>query len=920
VQGLGALAVMAILAMGLTLEPVRAQQLPNLSPNQVQDLIKNATPEQLRQLQERGFNLPGSPNQTSAPSQQQPITLSPADARSGPELARSTLEFALSDRAGRRLKQFGYDQVGVGATVTVPQTGAVQDDYVLGPGDEVVVVLRGQENSEFNAAVNRNGQVVLPKTGPVLAAGKTLGEFRQDLLAAIQHAYVSTQAYISVGQLRQVTVMVAGEVANPGMRILTGLSNPLDAILLSGGVKKSGSLRDIRLIRHGQTITVDLYGVLTRHNNAGLVNLQDGDRVLVPALGATVAIAGYVRRPAIYELAAGSNSIRASELLALGNGAVLPGATTASILRIMPDGKGLFVDVSGKSAVAVHDGEVMIVKSAVDISVGRVTLHGAVRTPGMFAVEKFKTLHQVLPSSDALEPGAYVLFGFIDRINQTTLQHEAIPFSPLHVIAGKEDVKLATDDAIYILTIAEMQSLLPTAQANIPEKQNQQPFAAAAMPGRSQATVPGTSNAWAPFSAGGGISAGAVSSLNTPPAAGTSAADTAAASQSVMSAGMAASTDAAQRPYSAAANADTAPRPYSAALIAGAQFVNKFNEYRFSIGGAVRKPGTYLAAPNTNLAEALTVLGGLTDDIDLTNFELTSIVIDNNSGAAKTSRKSLPATTEQLAAIVLQPYDQLTFRHVYSDREQGSVSIEGQVRYPGEYGILRAERLSSVLHRAGGLTEVAYPYGTVFLRQSVAQQQADASKKTASDIRSQLFAVLMRPTSTTAQPPSAETIVALQALLSQIESQPALGRVSFTADPEVLANEPSRDPVMEPGDRIVVPKRPSSISVLGEVTQPGAFPVEQSMSVDDYVEEAGGFTEFADSSKVIVVLPDGRAHVKEKSWLSFGKEELPPGTVIVVARNVTGITFRQLVIDTTQILSQLAMTTAAMAVLATNTH
>ena len=99
--------------------------------------------------------------------------------------------------------------------------------------------------------------------------------------------------------------------------------------------------------------------------------------------------------------------------------------------------------------------------------------------------------------------------------------------------------------------------------------------------------------------------------------------------------------------------------------------------------------------------------------------------------------------------------------------------------------------------------------------------------------------------------------------------------------------------------------------------RPGAFPVEHNMSADDYIDQAGGYTEFADEDRVIIVLPNGQARVNDSGWLPFGNDDLPPGTVVVVARDVTGLTFHQLVLDTAQIVSQVATTTAALAVLAT---
>lgn len=875
--------------------------------------LDQLTPEQLQALQARGLGSQLPSNSNASEKLQAPITLTPA-APGSREPYGSLLETALSQRAGQKLEQFGYDQIGIAKSVVVPQVGAVQDDYVLAPGDEIRVTLRGQENSNFSAVVDRNGQVVLPKISPVTAAGRTFGAFKNDLTAAITRAFISTKAYISLGQLSQVTVFVTGEVANPGTRILTGLSSPLDALLISGGVKKSGSLRSIQLIRHGHTYDIDLYGVLTKRGSQKLMNLRDGDRIFVPPIGKTVAVSGYVRRPAIYELPSGTQSIRAGDLIALASGVVLRGASTASVLRIMPDGKGRFFDISGQPEVPVQDGEIVIVKSAVDIAVGKVTLTGAVRTPGVFSVDKFQTLHQILPSQDALQSGAYILFGFIDRINQQTLQHEALPFSPMRVLSGKEDVTLRSDDTVYVLSYDDVSSILKGGQELKKDDANQKESNDATRLLR-QNNMSAHQDSGASFA---GSTGGAVSGREAIAEAVRKNIDGSEERATALGGAM----GAARGAVSGEAAAITASGQISEA-VAGIGSVNsyygkKLSDYRFTIAGAVQRPGTYLVAPNTSLADTLAVLGGLTSDVDLSSFELTSIVVDNTSGLSHTERKRLPATDDQLASLALQPYDVVLFRPVFSDRDQGTVAIEGEVRYPGSYAILRTERLSSVLKRAGGLTDVAFPYGTVFLRQQVADRQRANNQRLASDIRSQLFAVMMRPAPSGQQPPSAQTIIALQDLVSQIENQPALGRVSYIADPDYLSKYPEKDPVLQPGDRIVIPKRPSSVTVLGEVMQPGAFPVDESMSAFDYIEAAGGVTEFADSSRVIIVYPDGTAKVAGSNWLSFGSGSIPPGATVVVARDVTGISLHQWVLDATQIISQLAVSAASIAVISTN--
>ena len=141
--------------------------------------------------------------------------------------------------------------------------------------------------------VDRDGNVVLPRLNPIAAAGRTLGDFRQDLISDVHRAYVSTQGFATVGRVRQVGVIVAGEVGSPGVRTLTGLASPIDAILVSGGIKKSGSLRNVEVVYQGRTETIDLYAFLTNGVAARQVSLADGDRIVVPTLGKTVTAAGW---------------------------------------------------------------------------------------------------------------------------------------------------------------------------------------------------------------------------------------------------------------------------------------------------------------------------------------------------------------------------------------------------------------------------------------------------------------------------------------------------------------------------------------------------------------------------------------------------------------------------------------------------
>jgi hypothetical protein len=157
---------------------------------------------------------------------------------------------------------------------------------------------------------------------------------------------------------------------------------------------------------------------------------------------------------------------------------------------------------------------------------------------------------------------------------------------------------------------------------------------------------------------------------------------------------------------------------------------------------------------------------------------------------------------------------------------------------------------------------------------------------------------------------------AMQGFVSELRNQKALGRIAVQADPSVLASKPSLDPLLETGDVVYIPARPSTISVYGQVMQPGSFPYETGATIGDYVQKAGGYARFADEGQTFVVLPDGSARRIERSWLHFdATTNLPPGSAIVVPRDLAPLDLRQTIIDVTQILSQLAVSAASIAVL-----
>ncbi len=156
-------------------------------------------------------------------------------------------------------------------------------------------------------------------------------------------------------------------------------------------------------------------------------------------------------------------------------------------------------------------------------------------------------------------------------------------------------------------------------------------------------------------------------------------------------------------------------------------------------------------------------------------------------------------------------------------------------------------------------------------------------------------------------------------LIDELRSAPALGRITVTADPAVLQVHAEQDIAMEGGDLLYIPKRPSTVTVTGEVLNTGSFAYRNDLQVKDYIAMAGGTRETADEGRTFVVLPDGSARPVEESWLSFNANNLvPPGSTIVVPVEVAPFNFLSTlgnIAALTQITSQLALTAVSLKLL-----
>ncbi len=189
--------------------------------------------------------------------------------------------------------------------------GPVDENYRLGPGDELVLILTGEVEQAHILDVTREGFIVIPKTGQLYVANLTMGQLESQLYDRLGKVYsgvrrspnARTRFQVSLAKLRKIQVYVAGDVVRPGAYQISAAGTVLNALYAAGGPTTNGSFRRVDVRRGGQLVdSVDVYDYLTRGINPSGVRLQAGDVVFVPVHGALAKVAGKVKRPAVYEL------------------------------------------------------------------------------------------------------------------------------------------------------------------------------------------------------------------------------------------------------------------------------------------------------------------------------------------------------------------------------------------------------------------------------------------------------------------------------------------------------------------------------------------------------------------------------------------------------------------------------------------
>lgn len=323
--------------------------------------------------------------------------------------------------ADRELEQFGYGFLSK-ELKDLQSIGPVPSSYIIGPEDEMIITLSGGVDAYHRLTVDRDGFLHIPEFGPVAVGGQRYSEVDKTILGFLNERRIGFDLTVSMGRLRSIRVNIVGQAQMPGAVEVPASSTPIQALAASGGLLKTGSMRKIRLIRAGSDDpspqVIDLYKLLlSSPESTQTIALQDGDTLHVPEIGPTIGIAGYVKRPAIYELA--NNSIDIENALNLAGGLTAFSFTPLAHIEKTIEGRGrqrVGVELTAEGlAGEMSDGELLLIEAVDGERQPIVRIEGEISRPGDYEFQAGMTLSAIIGRADGLTIDAYLPQAFVSR-------------------------------------------------------------------------------------------------------------------------------------------------------------------------------------------------------------------------------------------------------------------------------------------------------------------------------------------------------------------------------------------------------------------------------------------------------------------------------------------------------------------------
>ena len=366
------------------------------------------------------------------------------------------LEKEYSLRSNQKLTLKGYDffksSIFARNLRKPSYSGFLQEDYILGIGDELTLVLQGQKDGVVKRTIDNNGLLLFDFSSPISAAGRLLSEVKKEILQRVNDSFIETEVYISISEFKQLSIMVTGEVFLPGTKNMFSLSSIMDALVESGGIKKGGSLRNIKLVRKNKITNIDLYELIFGFKKSYKFNefLQNGDIIFVPYIEDTIALVGNFLNPGIYELS--SNTNLQTDIFRYAGGFSTLGSKSKFIKSFNDDEVETFEPLTEKRSLQNGD----IIFSSVDkkLSKNHFEIRGAVKKHLTIPLELSGSIGSILKENILIDD-AYNYSGILKSKNEMKTSYKV--FNIQNVINNKTKLKIKEEDTIFIFLKSDIE-------------------------------------------------------------------------------------------------------------------------------------------------------------------------------------------------------------------------------------------------------------------------------------------------------------------------------------------------------------------------------------------------------------------------------------------------------------------------------
>ena len=708
--------------------------------------------------------------------------------------------------------------------------GNIDENYILGPGDEIRIYVWGAHAYQAQVRIDLNGNIALPENGVFFASGYTFSTLKKKLNNFLSKSYSGLGASpqtafidVSLTQLRPVSITVLGEANAPGPHLVNGLATVLNALYAAGGVKTSGSLREIKVYRNNKLLkTVDVYNYITAGTLDKAVRLMNNDVVFIPSRQSTLKLTGAVQKNAIYEL---KNGEGLKQLLDFAGG-LLPEASAKniSVHRITPFEKRSEEQVfdrylstvnwrkmlSEKKNFTLFDGDSISINTILNQVLNQVTISGAVNQPGSYSTTAYPDLKSLIQSAaKGIKPRTNtekVDVFHTDLSGKRSFES----LSLTEVLAGNQNLNLTHNDSIVVYSEERLGGEEPWVEYYSFMKDSAQTGDSIRIPWSENLSLYDLVFALNPISDPNFKRQALYSRIDV------NRYNTNTGMYNVIPFSL---ENVIQRKDSALLMPFDQVRVYSKEVH---EVVNKV----VYIKGYVNAPGEFILREDMTVEDLILEAGGFQEFADQKTVIVSSPEYDVDEGKISRSQEIivnnayLLGKAEKPKTYRLQHLDVVNVRQIPGYEKMKSITVSGEVRYPGVVTLSnRKQSLNQVLKTVGGLTRFASIDASYILRDEE------------------------------------RFIIDLGRVLRE--------NLSFLKD----------------GDEIVIGSNSGDVSVQGSVLNEGLFVWEQGKRVGSYLNNSGGRDGKIQS--IVVELPNG--FTKRKHWFNNPKV-LPNSKIFVYAK------------------------------------